>query len=63
MLFHRKAVVPVGDVERAEAVLVARGVSRERAGGELREMARRRHISLARCAALVASTGRVPRST
>ncbi|MBE1577349.1 hypothetical protein ACFORH_09225 [Amycolatopsis roodepoortensis] len=36
------------------AVLIARGVSRERAGGELREMARRRHISLARCAALVA---------
>ncbi|WP_158634261.1 hypothetical protein [Amycolatopsis sp. WAC 04197] len=54
--------MPVGDVERAEAILVARGVSRERAGGELREMARRRHISLSRCAALVASTGRVRRS-
>ncbi|MEV4058204.1 hypothetical protein AB0J55_43950 [Amycolatopsis sp. NPDC049688] len=48
--------MPGNDVDRAVAVLAARGVGAERAAAELREMARRRHISLGRCAALVAAS-------
>jgi len=51
---YRRTPWPVSDVERAIEVLMARGISTERAGAVLREMARRRHISLGRCAALVA---------
>ncbi|MFJ1768490.1 hypothetical protein ACIOD2_49815 [Amycolatopsis sp. NPDC088138] len=48
--------VPLSDVDRAVAILAAQGLGTVRAGAELREMARERHISLARCAALVVTS-------
>lgn len=53
MRIRKKTTVPADDVDRAVAMLAARGIGPDRAAAELREMARRRHISLRRCAALV----------
>ncbi|WP_328454150.1 hypothetical protein [Amycolatopsis sp. NBC_00438] len=53
---RKKIAVRVGDIDRALTVLVGQGVHPRRARATLFEMARERHISLGRCASLVASS-------